>query len=79
MNPVKINLFHTGFVADAVFGVHRKTLYRWVSSGKIGSHQTPDRKHLFSLSEINRVLAEYQRPELSLSDITEMWENYGKE
>lgn len=69
-------LFHTGFVRD-LFGVTRRTIYRWIENGLLPSHQLNQGDfHLFSLVDINKRLVERGNSPLTLDQIWDMWENY---
>lgn len=46
--------------AAKLFGVDRRTLYRWAKSGKINSMVTPGGHHRIARKEVERLLAQFQ-------------------
>lgn len=73
MNKTHFIMFHTGNAVD-LLGKSRRTIYRWIKSGKIVSDQSQiSGKHLFTLQEINRVRVEEGKRALTEDEAIEIW------
>lgn len=63
--------------ARAFWGVSRRTVYRWLSQDKVRSVKDGmSGYHLFSLEEVNRVLQEQHKPQVSFEEAKKIWETY---
>lgn len=69
--------FYTGHAIEFL-SISRRTIYRWLKSGKITSFKDISGNHKFTLREINRVLELQGQNPLTKEDAYNKWESlYG--
>jgi hypothetical protein len=69
------NMFYAGHVTQ-IFSISRRTLQRWIKRGWIESRKTMNGRRLFTLTEINRVLRDQGKEELTPESARRFWEAY---
>lgn len=65
--------FYTGHCVEFL-GISRRTIYRWLKSGKISSTKDISGNHKFTLREINRVRELRGEQPLTREQAYELWE-----
>lgn len=70
---IDIYEFYTGHAIEFL-GISRRTIYRWLKSGKINSTKDFSGNHKFTLSEINRVRELRGMTNLTREQAYKQWE-----
>lgn len=70
---IEVYEFYTGH-ACKFLDISRRTIYRWLKSGKINSTRDFSNNHKFTLTEINRVRELHGMTSLTREQAYKLWE-----